>query len=86
MPAEHAGESIDPEVASHLAESMETQRVPAPAPLAANPGLPQGQKWPDGYGKSKHPKESEAGHGRMGQAAAVTAIHRTGRPQMPHSS
>ncbi|MCA4134117.1 hypothetical protein [Arthrobacter sp. M4] len=80
------GEGINPEVASHLTESMETPQVPEPATLAMALGQPQGQKWPDGYGKNKHPRERSASHGRMGQAAAVNAVHRTGRPQMPHSS
>lgn len=77
---------IDPEVANHLAEAMDTPDMPvAEAPLSPT-GAGSQQTWPDGYGKRRHPKERDAGHGRMGQGAAVTAIHRTSRPQMPHSS
>lgn len=77
---------INPEVASHLAKAMHTPDMPgAEAPLAPMAG-PGPRTWPDGNGKRRHPKERDASHGRMGQGAAVTAIHRTSRPQMPHSS
>ncbi|HET7783410.1 MULTISPECIES: hypothetical protein [Micrococcaceae] len=77
---------INPEVADHLAAAMDTPDMPgAEAPLAPLGGTGQ-RTWPDGYGKRRHPKERDAGHGRIGQGAAVTAIHRTSRPQMPHSS
>lgn len=76
---------IKPEVADHLAAAMRASAVPGPA---ANAGMPVTQQsaWPDGSGKRRHPKEQYGGHGRMGHEAAVTAVHRTGRPQMPHSS
>jgi hypothetical protein len=45
-----------------------------------------GHQWPDGNGKHRHPKDRGSSRGRVGQGAAVTAIHRTSRPQMPHSS
>ncbi|MBX7443930.1 MULTISPECIES: hypothetical protein [unclassified Arthrobacter] len=76
---------IKPEVADHLAAAMKASAVPGPASTGALP-LAQQSAWPDGSGKRRHPKEQSAGHGRMGHEAAVTAVHRTGRPQMPHSS
>ena len=86
MADENMEKQTKPEVASHLAEAMNTPDMPgAEAPIAPMAGTGQ-RTWPDGYGKRRHPKERDAGHGRMGQGAAVTAIHRTSRPQMPHSS
>jgi hypothetical protein len=78
--------SINPEIADHLAAAMDAPDLPgAAAPLS--PAGAGGQRaWPDGNGKRRHPKERGAAHGQMGQGAAVTAIHRTSRPQMPHSS
>lgn len=76
---------IRPEVADHLAAAMDTPVSPGPAAAAGVP-LPGQGGWPDGYGKRRHPKDRDAGHGRTGHEAAVTAVHRTGRPQMPHSS
>jgi hypothetical protein len=78
--------SINPEIADHLAAAMGAPDLPgAAAPLS--PAGAGGQRaWPDGNGKRRHPKERGAAHGQMGQGAAVTAIHRTSRPQMPHSS
>ncbi|MFH5879610.1 hypothetical protein [Arthrobacter sp. NA-172] len=87
MAAKHVAQQINSEVAGrHLVESMETPLMPAPATVAATLGSSQGTSWPDGSGKTKHPKERGTNHGRAGQQAAVTAVHRTGRPQMPHSS
>ncbi|MBT2594084.1 hypothetical protein [Arthrobacter sp. ISL-72] len=78
------GGRLEPELASHLAESMD--EVPAPEmPAPAGPAN-GGKQWPDGNGKRRHPKERDLAHGRVGHEAAVTAVHRTGRPQMPHSS
>jgi hypothetical protein len=85
MAEKHPGGEIEPEMASHLAESMD--EVPAPdALVAAGPAAGGSQQWPDGNGKRRHPKERGIAHGRIGHEAAVTAVHRTGRPQMPHSS
>jgi len=85
MAEQRFGDEIEPEVASHLAGSMgdapgpETRR-PAPPTAAA------GKQWPDGYGKRRHPKDNDTAHGRMGHEAGVTAVHRTARPDVPHSS
>ncbi|VXC19391.1 hypothetical protein [Arthrobacter sp. 8AJ] len=76
---------IRPEVADHLAAAMDAPVTPGPAATGAVPLAGQGG-WPDGLGKRRHPKDRGAGHGRMGHEAAVVAVHRTGRPQMPHSS
>ncbi|MDP9890621.1 hypothetical protein [Pseudarthrobacter enclensis] len=76
---------LKPEVADHLAAAMDAAAAPGPAAIGGVPLAQQGG-WPDGYGKRRHPKDDGAGHGRMGHEAAVTAVHRTGRPQMPHSS
>ncbi|MDQ0661839.1 hypothetical protein QFZ35_000337 [Arthrobacter ulcerisalmonis] len=76
---------IRPEVADHIAAAMDARVAPGPAAMVAVPAEQQ-SGWPDGYGKRRHPKDRAAGHGRMGHEAAVTAVHRTGRPQMPHSS
>ena len=78
--------SIKPEVAAHLAESMERPALPTPETLAATAAMGAATQWPDGNGKRRHPKEHGASPGRVGQGAAVTAVHRTSRPQMPHSS
>jgi hypothetical protein len=86
MAEKHAGAKIEPEVADHIAAAMETQPMPGPATIAVTTAMAGEQRWPDGNGKHRHPKEQDAGHGRMGHEAAVTAVHRTGRPQMPHSS
>ncbi|MDR6504906.1 hypothetical protein [Arthrobacter oryzae] len=84
MAEKNPGGRLEPELATHLAESMD--EVPAPE-LTAPAGLANGgRQWPDGNGKRRHPKERGTAHGRMGHEAAVTAVHRTGRPQMPHSS
>jgi len=76
---------LKPEVADHLAAAMDAPVAPGPAAIGGVP-LAQQSGWPDGYGKRRHPKDNAAGHGRFGHEAAVTAVHRTGRPQMPHSS
>jgi hypothetical protein len=86
MAEKHVEAKIEPEVASHLAAAMESHPMPGPATIAVSTALPGEQHWPDGNGKKRHPKERGAEHGRMGHEAAVTAVHRTGRPQMPHSS
>ena len=77
------GEEIEPEVASHLAQSMD--EAPGPATLHhAPPAAAKGQQWPDGSGKHRHPKDRDAGGGRPGQQVAAGAIHRQSRPQLPH--
>jgi len=86
MAEQHAEARIEPEVADHLAAAMHTPSMPDPATIAVTTAMAGEQTWPDGYGKSRHPKDQGEGHGRMGHEAAVTAVHRTGRPQMPHSS
>jgi hypothetical protein len=80
------GRSIKPEVASHLAESMDRPPLPTPETIAVTSAMGGGHQWPDGNGKHRHPKDRGNNRGRMGQEAAVTAVHRTSRPQMPHSS
>ncbi|HAG58048.1 MAG TPA: hypothetical protein DIT15_15840 [Arthrobacter bacterium] len=86
MAEQHAGARIEPEVADHLAAAMDTPSMPGPATIAVTTAMAGEQHWPDGSGKHRHPKERGSGQGRTGQEAAVTAVHRTGRPQMPHSS
>lgn len=81
-----AGRRIDPEIAEHLLASMDMVPLPEPAPLDVGKIADGGPQWPEGKGKRRHPKERGNGHGRMGHEAAVTAVHRTSRPQMPHSS
>lgn len=82
MPDHQFGEEIEPEVASHLAQSM--AEAPAPEGLDRVPPPAQGQQWPDGSGKHRHPKDRETARGRQGQQVAAAAIHRQSRPQMPH--
>jgi hypothetical protein len=90
MAEKHTGPKIQPEVADHLADHLapakETPPMPGPATIAVTTAMAGEQHWPDGNGKHRHPKEQYEDHGRMGHEAAVTAVHRTGRPQMPHSS
>ena len=77
------GEEIEPEVASHLAQSM--AEAPGPETLHHSPpSAAKGQQWPDGSGKHRHPKDRDAGGGRQGQQVAAGAIHRQSRPQLPH--
>jgi hypothetical protein len=86
MAKQNAGAKIKPEVADHLAAAMDTQSMPGPATIAVTTAMAGEQHWPDGNGKRRHPKERDTGHSQVGNGAAVTAVHRTGRPQMPHSS
>jgi hypothetical protein len=86
MADSHNGSSIKPDVAAHLAESMDRPALPTPETLAVTAAMGGTKQGPDGSGKRRHPKEHGASPGRLGQGAAVTAIHRTSRPQMPHSS
>lgn len=86
MAEKHAGAKIESEVADHLAAAMDTPAMPDPATIAVTTAMAGEHHWPDGTGKHRHPKEQGSDHGRVGQEAAVTAVHRTGRPQMPHSS
>ncbi len=76
--------SLDPEVGQHLRASM--NEAPPASISEVLPPHSESQQWPDGSGKHKHPKERSAAHGRQGHEAAVTAVHRTRRPPMPHSS
>jgi hypothetical protein len=86
MAKQNAGAKIKPEVADHLATAMNSQSMPGPATIAVTTAMVGEQHWPDGNGKRRHPKERGLGHSQVGNDAAVTAVHRTGRPQMPHSS
>lgn len=81
MAEKNPGGQLEPELASHLAESMDE----APAPELTAPAGPVngGKQWPDGNGKRRHPKERGTLHGREHETA-VGAIHRTSRPQLPH--
>ena len=85
MADENRASHLNPEVADHLAAAMETPSLPEPA-TTGMAGIRQQNAWPDGSGKRRHPKDHGAGHGRTGHEAAFSAVHRTGRPQMPHSS
>lgn len=86
MADQHAAAKIEPEVAGHLMAAMDKPAIPGPATVAVTKAMAGEQHWPDGTGKKRHAKEQNTVHGRAGQEAAVTAVHRTGRPQMPHSS
>jgi hypothetical protein len=84
--AEHRfGNGIEPGVASHLVGSMDD----APGPETKRPAPPtvsEGMQWPDSSGKRRHPRDSDAARGRAGHQAAAAAVHRTARPDVPHSS
>jgi len=85
MAEQRFGDEIEPEVAGQLAGHMGE----APGPKLKHvelPVVPQGQQWPDGNGKRRHPRDNNSAPGRMGHEAAVTAVHRTARPDVPHSS
>lgn len=86
MAKQNAAAKIQPKVADHLAAAMNTESMPSPATIAVSKAMAGEQRWPDGNGKHRHPKEHNSATGRRGHEAAVTAVHRTGRPQMPHSS
>ncbi|MEO8282767.1 MAG: hypothetical protein ABI568_05070 [Pseudarthrobacter sp.] len=86
MAKQNAGSRIEPEVVDHLAAAMDSQSMPGPATIAVTTAMAGEQHWPDGNGKHRHPKERGSGHSQVGNEAGVTAVHRTGRPQMPHSS
>lgn len=87
MAAKNVSAKIDPEIAGHLVQAMDKAPMPEPAAVTAGHASANGKAhWPDGNGKRRHPKERGVSHGRMGQGTAVTAVHRTSRPQMPHSS
>ncbi|MET1088528.1 MAG: hypothetical protein ABWY04_15645 [Arthrobacter sp.] len=86
MAEKHAGTKIEPEVADHLAAAMNTPSMPDAATITVTMAMAREQRWPDGNGKRRHPKERDSAQGRTGHETAVTAVHRTGRPQMPHSS
>ncbi|MDP5226364.1 MULTISPECIES: hypothetical protein [Arthrobacter] len=78
--------ALDADTAARLAASMNGNSA-APAADAGTPtnGSSGQGPWPDGNGKHKHPREHADNPGRSAQAAAVNAVHRTSRPQMPHS-
>lgn len=86
MAENHFGSKIEPEVAGHIAAAMDAPSLPGPATIAVTTAMVGENSWPDGNGKHRHPKEHGSAPGRVGQEAAVTAVHRTSRPQMPHSS
>ncbi len=84
MAEDRPGDKINPEVASHLVESMDEAPGPEPAHHAP-PETNQGQSWPDGSGKHRHPKDRDAAaRAQQGQQVAEAAVHRTSRPQLPH--
>ncbi|WP_285241059.1 hypothetical protein [Pseudarthrobacter sp. MEB009] len=85
MADENRTQHLAPEVADHLTAAMDAPAAPGPA-AAGTAEMPGQNAWPDGNGKKRHPKDRGSGHGRMGHEAPVTAVHRTSRPQMPHSS
>lgn len=85
MADENPKSHLNPEMADHLAAAMDTPDLPAAATTASG-AMPRQNSWPDGNGKRRHPKDRGSGHGRMGHEASVAAVHRTGKPQMPHSS
>jgi len=85
MADENRTQHLAPEVADHLTAAMDASAAPGPA-ATGTAEMPGQNAWPDGNGKKRHPKDRGSGHGRMGHEAAVTAVHRTSRPQMPHSS
>lgn len=82
MAENNPGGQLEPELAGHLAESMDEVPAPETEPVEA-PASANGPKWPDGSGKHKHPKDRGTLHGREHETA-VGAIHRTSRPQIPH--
>jgi hypothetical protein len=86
MAKQHAAAKIEPEVAEHITAAMDEQSMPGPATIAVTTAMAGEQHWPDGNGKRRHPKDRGTAHSQVGNDAAVTAVHRTGRPQMPHSS
>lgn len=81
--ADHHSKEIEPDVASHLAESMDE----APGPESRRPEPPSaadGHEWPDGSGEHRHPKDRDVSRGQQGQQVADAAMHRQSRPQIPH--
>ncbi|MEO5993549.1 MAG: hypothetical protein ABIP92_08395 [Arthrobacter sp.] len=83
MADHHSKDEIEPEVAGHLAESMD--EVPGPESKRPEPQSPDdGHEWPDGSGKHRHPKDHDVVRGQQGQQVADAAIHRQSRPQVPH--
>ena len=86
MAKQNAGARIKPEVANHLAAAMREQSLPGPATIAVTTAMAGEHHWPDGRGKHRHPRQQVAEHSQVGHEAAVVAVHRTGRPQMRHSS
>ncbi|MGG5174819.1 hypothetical protein ACQQCD_07335 [Pseudarthrobacter sp. J1763] len=78
---------IPDDVANHLGEAISMSNSPTAPPVSeAKPKLPEAQHWPDGNGKHKHPNDHLDSHGRSSGGAGANAIHRTSRPQMPHSN
>lgn len=74
---------IEPEVAGHLVASMnEAPRAEGKRPEP--PSAADGQTWPDGSGKHRHPKDHDRAHGQQGQQATDGPVHRQSRPQLPH--
>jgi len=78
--------ALDADTAARLAESMSGSTA-APAADAGAPTNGSGGQgpWPDGNGKHKHPREHLDNPGRSAKGAGANAVHRTSRPQMPHS-
>lgn len=83
-----SGGKLDPELARHLAESMQAQMAASP-PAPPGGGSQGREAAPPGEARGHrldHSHDQFVAHGRAGQEAAVTAVHRTRRPQMKHSS
>ncbi|MFJ3958054.1 hypothetical protein [Arthrobacter sp. NPDC090010] len=78
--------ALDADTAARLAASMDGGAA-APVAETTLPGAAGSGKgpWPDGQGKHKHPREHLNNPGRSAKAAGANAVHRTSRPQMPHS-
>ncbi|AOT03163.1 hypothetical protein [Arthrobacter sp. U41] len=80
MADHHSGDEIEPEVASHLADSMD--EAPGPEPVHhLPPPASEGHSWPDGSGKHRHPKDQED---VRSQHVVEAAEHRISRPDIPH--
>ncbi|WP_160668339.1 hypothetical protein [Pseudarthrobacter sp. ATCC 49987] len=83
MADHHSGDEIEPEVASHLAESMDEAPGPEPVHHLPQPAS-EGHSWPDGSGKHRHPKDRDEVRGLQNQQVVEAAEHRTSRPDIPH--
>ncbi|MEE2523579.1 hypothetical protein V1639_16205 [Pseudarthrobacter sp. J75] len=88
MGTNNSNGKLNPELAEHLAESMKAQMTVAPPAEAGGMGQPKAAV-SNGDAKRhrhEHGHDQFVAHSRPGNEAAVTAVHRTSRPQMKHSS